>query len=215
MKRVFIMRDALKSLNRLFDQQTVFIVGGGKSLRGFDYERLSGRCVVGINQACAYIPDLSAIYWVDEDWAAKNDDTLNRHACKLRFCGKRSPAPNFEKDDSFRGIGGSQHLKVTGDYGFDDNVDHVRGNNSGSQVINLCVNMGATRIVLLGFDMRPGHWHTDYQTSMSYPPDVYYGFLESIQSMHEALNGRVELINCSMDSAIDFLPKVHIDEFLP
>jgi hypothetical protein len=200
------MRLPLIQLQESLSGATVFVIGGGSSLRGFDYNRLQGHKTVGINQACVYVPDLTAIYWADADWAAKNDDTLSRHACKLRFCGRYGSFP-----DNALLEGGAIPLKITGEYGFDPDINNVRGNNSGCHVLNLCVNAGAKRIVLLGFDMQMKHWHDDY--SLPYTPSVYEGFLESIESMAPHLRD-VEVINCSLNSAITTFPKVPIDDIL-
>lgn len=205
------MRLPLVELQSELKDATVFIVGGGSSLRGFDYSRLDGHKVIGINQACVYLPKLTAIYWADEDWAARNYDTLMDHTCKLRFCGKHHP-PDVALHTEQKLFGNATALKITGILGFDDNINRVRGNNSGSHVINLCVNAGAKRIVLLGFDMVPKHWHDDYV--LSYTDEVYEGFMLSINSMAAALIGKVDVINCSMNSAITAFPKISIDEIL-
>lgn len=207
-----IYRTPLLELTTQLKDDTVFIVGGGQSLRGFDYNILQDRKVIGINQACVYIPNLTAIYWADEDWAAKNDDTLERHSCKLRFCAKRNPALDYATNNTYRMLGGAIPLKLTGDQGFDPDINNVRGNNSGCHVLNLCVNAGAKRIVLLGFDMQVGHWHNAYE--LSYNTEVYQGFLQSINSMAAELPSDVEVINCSMISAIEAFPKVPIDVIL-
>ena len=207
-----IYRTPLLELTTQLKDATVFIVGGGRSLRGFDFGRLKGRKVVGINQACAFVPELTAIYWADEDWAARNDDTLAAHSCKLRFCAKRNPALDYATNNTYRMLGDAIPLKLTGDSGFDPDLNHVRGNNSGCHVINLCANAGAKRIVLLGFDMQLGHFHGAYE--LSYNTEVYHSFLRSINSMAAELPSDTEVINCSMESAITVFPKVPIDDIL-
>lgn len=203
------MRRSLSDLKSLLKDGTVFIIGGGDSLRGFDYSKLDGKLVIGINQACVYLPNLTAIYWADGDWAAKNDDTLNRHTCKLRFAGRPNLRGNYATTENMA-AGGATLLNITGKLGLDFDINCVRGDNSGSHVINLCVNAGATRIVLLGFDMKVGHWHSDYE--FSYSEDIYQGFLESINSIAPALPEGVEVINCSLKSNIQVFPKVPFDE---
>jgi hypothetical protein len=202
------MRPALIQLKEQLTNETVFIIGGGSSLIGFDYEKLKGKLSIGINQACVYLPNLTAIYWADEDWAARNNDTLDAHSCKLRFCGRKNLSETVIAND-IKALGGATPLRITGDFGIDDNINNVRGNNSGSHVINLCINANAATIVLLGFDMKPKHWHNDY--IFHYDNSIYDGFMKSIESIAAACP-TTKIINCSMESHITCFPKVPFDE---
>lgn len=202
------MRPSLTELKAQLKDSTVFIIGGGASLRGFDYSKLDGKKVIGINQAGVYVRNLTAMYWADEDWAAKNYDTLLAHPCKLRFCGRMSVSDSAMRGE-VQALGGATPLLITGSRGLDSDINRVRGNNSGSQVINLCINAGAKKIVLLGFDMKPNHWHNDYP--MAYNQSIYDEFLASINSIAEA-KPKAEIINCSMDSSITVFKKVPFDE---
>lgn len=204
------MRPALLELRRILEGTTVYIVGGGSSLRGFDFKRLTGKNVIGINQACKYIEELTAIYWMDMDWAAKNYDTLERHKCKLRFCGRMQVPVGFESSDS-KTLGGAIPLHITGRIGLDRDVNHVRGDNSGSHVINLAINCGVSRIVLLGFDLQPNHWHADYD--LTYSQSVYDRFADAMYSIANVEHG-VEILNASPCSALEAFPKVNLDELL-
>lgn len=203
------MRQSLSDLKSLLKDNTVFIIGGGDSLKGFDYSKLDDKLVIGINQACVYLPNLTAIYWADENWAAKNDNTLNRHNCKLRFTGKMNLRGDYATS-STKAPGGATLLSITGKLGLDSDINNVRGDNSGSHVINLCINAGAKKIVLLGFDMKVGHWHNDYE--FGYDDGIYQTFLASINSIAAALPEDVEIINCSLESNIKVFPKVPFDE---
>lgn len=206
------MRDTLKTLVDTIKGTTVFIVGGGASLKNFDYSRLEGHNVIGINQACKYIPSLTAIYWADEDWAARNDYTLESHRCKLRFCARKNLPVGFDANNQIRTVGGATPLYLSGDTGFDSNINNVRGNNSGCHTINLAINAGANTIVLLGFDMSVGHWHNDYE--LSYNTEVYESFRRSIDSMVENIPDKVNIVNCSPISTITSIPKGSVDDYL-
>lgn len=203
------MRQSLIELIAQLQDATVFIIGGGASLRGFDYSKLAGQKVIGINQACVYVPNLTAMYWADEDWAARNYDTLSADPCKLRFCGRMHVADTVLLN-GIKTLCDATPLVITGSTGLSANINHVCGNNSGSHAINLCINAGAKRIVLLGFDMKPKHWHSDY--TLAYDQSVYDGFLESINSIAAVKPADVEIINCSMDSTIEVFPKVAFDD---
>lgn len=207
-KLIYFMRPALYQLKSHIQDNTVFIVGGGSSLKNFDFNRLKGRKVIGINQAANYIKDLTAIYWVDEIWAAQNYHILETHDCKLRFCG-RYGVSDFCIMNDIRSVADSCPLRITGAYGFDPDINNVRGNNSGAHCINLCVNLGAKRIVLLGLDMVPSHWHDDY--NLHYDDSIYDQFLSSIESMARELPKGIEVLNCSMISRITCFKKVPFD----
>lgn len=53
---------------REWDGETVFIVAGGPSLRGFDFGVLRGRRVVAINSSYACVPDADYLVFTDYRW---------------------------------------------------------------------------------------------------------------------------------------------------
>lgn len=46
------------------------------------------------------------------------------------------------------------------------------GGNSGFQAVNLAAQLGATRILLIGFDMAGPHWHGDHARGLRNPADA-------------------------------------------
>ena len=53
------------SVPKLFPNETIFIIGGGPSLKGFDFRTLSGKRTIAINKALLYMTDPDAVYWTD------------------------------------------------------------------------------------------------------------------------------------------------------
>jgi hypothetical protein len=90
----------------------------------------------------------------------------------------------------------------------------VAGPDSGSNAINLAFLFGARRIVLFGFEMRPGNWHDRHRRVT--PPQRYAEkFIPALEAMAVALKREdVEVINATPGSALTCFPIVAPDEIL-
>jgi hypothetical protein len=92
------------------------------------------------------------------------------------------------------------------------------GGASGFQAVNLAVNWGARRIVLVGFDMRPGarHWHADHGGKLNNPTDHLLGkWARVLDGAAKALRDRgVDVVNTSFGSALTAYPKMSLKDAL-
>ena len=89
----------------------------------------------------------------------------------------------------------------------------VTGRNSGFQALNMAVLAGAKRILLLGFDGRPGHFHGGHPRPT--PNAVYPLYREAMKEAAEPLRkAGVEVLNCTPGSAVDTFPKVVLADAL-
>lgn len=93
------------------------------------------------------------------------------------------------------------------------------GGNSGFQALNLAVQFGAARIILIGFDMVEGgkHWYGRNHWPMSNNPDKtnfkrWIGALEGAAPMLKAWG--VTVLNASPSSALKSYPVVTIEQAL-
>lgn len=91
---------------------------------------------------------------------------------------------------------------------FDPRPTHiVSGGNSGYQAVHLAVHLGATRIVLLGFDMKDGrngrrHWFGNHPGRLNSRGN-YRGWLSAFEKFSKLLKHRnIDVINCTPDSAL-------------
>lgn len=210
------MRKSIQELYEKISGREVFILGGGPSVNDIDLPKLKGKHVVCINNSFKDIPNPVAIYWCDESWVANNYDAVDKHTCKLRFTARHSADAYIAKD--IKTSAGATVLKRTGDRGFDDNVNNVRGNNSGAHVLNFLTNLRPRRIVLLGFDMKiinsKSHYHGGYGLPMSnyIYDELFIPSLETMAPYIEKCN--VEVINCSKDSALSCFKKVDFKDII-
>ena len=110
-------------------------------------------------------------------------------------------------------------LRNTGPTGLERDPTGLRhGFNTGYRAINLAVHFGASRILLLGYDMRQGpggmeHWHGDHPVPSRsvYPTFVRY-FRTLVGPLREL---GVSVINCTPGSALDCFPRAVLRDAVP
>lgn len=100
-------------------------------------------------------------------------------------------------------------LRNTGIDGFDPDPACLRtGNNSGYQALHIAIHAGASRVLLTGFDMRGGHFNGR--------PDgpLRRDWIPRFATLYEAVRDRVEIINCTPNSALQCFRFMSLDEAL-
>jgi len=96
--------------------------------------------------------------------------------------------------------------------------NHICWNgNSGAGAINLAVNFGVKRIILLGFDMKLDdnnnqHWHKFYKGNLKTVHTTFNLHLKGFPEIAKDLEGKVEVYNMSMDSVIEDFPKITLKD---
>lgn len=190
--------------------ETAYILGCGPSLNIDDVSLLQGRRVIAINDAYRLAPWAEVLYFCDQKWWDEHKmDVLDR------FVGRMIVTMSNL-------IHGVKTLRCTGDTGLETDPGAVRhGSNSGFQCINLAYHLGATRIVLLGYDMRVNghklHWchRRDMQTADGFQRTLSNVMLPKFQSIVQPLaEAGVEVINCTPRSALTLWPIRDICEVL-
>lgn len=99
--------------------------------------------------------------------------------------------------------------------GLSQDRDYVHsGGNSGYQAINLAYHLGATRIILLGFDM---HCHSGLSHFFGDHPskfisnNKYERFINAYRTIKPEQYG-LEILNCSRETALDAFPRHNLDD---
>lgn len=211
---------SLQQFSDLIKGGTVFIIGGGASLRDFDFDILKGKITIAINSAM-YFMEPTAIFWCDGRWAAQHEDKLTSSGC-YKFGATTLYNPPTHSDDSRNRytLGRSLMVYRTGIEGYDSNFGCVKGNNSGTMAINMCSNMGAKRIVLLGFDLgatgERSHFHDNLQDRIAdsvYQNEMVPNF-EILHAHMQRLGVRTEVVNCSLQSKLQIFNKTELEHML-
>ncbi|MDD5541254.1 MAG: hypothetical protein PHG61_11245 [Candidatus Marinimicrobia bacterium] len=183
-----------------------FIIGGGPTVLTHNLDRLAGELTIGVNRAYdVYYPSiLCALDPQFYEWA---EDGAFGIFSEMRY-------RSYPGTKAWARVRPDTSINASGIYNF--YLYNWPVNNSGQAAINLAIELGASPIYLIGFDLKgnPINFHDGYPTGAS--SDVYDGFIESIERYvpEKAKEHGVEVINLSPDSALTIFPFADFDEVL-
>jgi hypothetical protein len=177
----------------------------GPSLTQADVDAVRGKVdgVIAISDAIDLAPWADVLYSCDGRWWQWREGMPSYQGLKYGL-----------KDDTAKWAShGVRRLKHTGRVGLDVTPDAIRdGANSGYQAINLAVHFGATRIVLLGYDMRGDHFFG------SHPDKSKPNFSLCLSTFPTLLKplaeAGVEVINCTRKTAITCFKQASLESVL-
>lgn len=198
---------------RIWPGRTVYILGGGPSLKLVDVDRLRGQRVIAVNNAYQIAPWADVLFFGDCRWLKWHEGGVRKFSgLKITTC-----------DQHLSILGEALRIRVVKKKNapaglFRDPSMLAWNANSGACAINLSVYLGAVRIVLLGFDMRKidgqGNWHADHPNGPNHDP--YGKFLARFPAIAASLQGMgVECINATPGSALTVFPIVDPAEVMP
>lgn len=211
-----------RSIPKIWPGSTIAIIGGGPSIKEIDTELLfSGKCrTIGVNHGFRIGP-VDVLWFGDHSWYEINQASVNNFAGLKLTCDTRLPEmpwPHHIKRIRRCQIGSKPERE--GLHGIESQrPDYVRwNNNSGGSAINVAYHLGASRILLLGFDMRrvgaEAHFH-DFYPKRKESNDPYKRHLDCFpQIAIDAHDLGLEIINCTPDSAITQFPFMTLNEAL-
>jgi hypothetical protein len=194
--------------------QPCFLIGGGPSLIGFDFERLRGKGrVIAINRAFEYAPWADILFFMDNKF--------------YRLCheGERQLLWNgFKGHKVFLDLMGRSyedcyHIRSLGRIGLSRSLAQglYHGNNSGVGALNLALVLRARPIYLLGYDMtysgNRSHFHSGYGAHAR--EATVKGFVRDFERMAKFMREeRKTIINLNPKSGLKTFRFGNIDEVL-
>jgi len=198
-----------------------FIIGGGPSLKGFDFKRLTGELTIAINRAFEYL-DPSIIFYMDNETFYQ--DVLNGQfgtEARDKFMTTRclKIALNvFGHKFGYETYSIPETKKAGFTTELEDGLYH--GGNSGFAALNLAICLKANPIYLLGFDMKgdgsgkQAHFHSGYRMVQS--DRVYKSFKKSFEKAAPILDRLgIKVINLNPDSDLKCFEFGKFDEIYP
>lgn len=206
-----VLAPSVASVPRLWPWSTIVCLGGGPSLTPEDVDACRGRArVIAIKDAIRLAP------WADVLYGAGAENGG----------GKWWPhyGPSLKDFEGLRytldpeASTWATVLKNTGFLGLESDPSGLRiGKHSGYQAINLAVHLGASKIVLLGYDMQPAadrdHWFGAHPYHAH--PIPYAALLELFPSIVEPLQALgITVINASRSTALTCFLRLSLAEAL-
>ena len=199
----------MNTVPRLWPGSTVVCIGGGPSLRALDLElcREAGLRAIAINDAFKLASWADVLYAADRAWIDAHDGVPSFAGSKFSIASHDTvQRPDWTV------------LRNTGFEGLELDASGLRtGFNSGYQGVGLAVHLGATRILLLGYDMAPAedgreHWFTDGPDRKMSPyvqmRQAFNGLVEPLEALG------VEVLNCSRRTVLTAFPCMRLDDAL-
>lgn len=194
----------LQALIPRFEGSTALIFATGPSLPEIWNGHRSELPKIAVNDAWHIVPDADVLYACDTKW-------WEHHWHEVR----EYPALKVGYETTIKDV---YPLMGTGETGFDGKLGKVRhGYNSGHQATHLAAQLGAKRIILIGFDMHDkngehffGQHPQKIRVSLSF--DLY---VDRFRYLASALEKRgIEVLNCTPGSALPWFPIVDLEDVL-
>lgn len=188
--------------------QECIVAASGPSLTPEVAELCRGRRVIAVNDAYRRIPSADVLYAGDGDW-------WDVHQGCPEFAGEKWSVHHPRVTDNtrlaerygVRLVYGASQIDAGG---FSRQPTRIHyGNCSGFQAINLAILFGATRILLVGFDMRTvdgqRHFFGDHPAPLGNACQ-YEHFLPAFDAAARTLPAHIKIINCTPGSALRCFP---------
>ncbi len=207
---------------RLWDGQTVAIFAGGPSLTQRDVDAvkraLHVRCIT-VNDSYRLAPWADLAYFCDLRWWSWHHERPEWREMLARAASGDAIVATLENLELLGKHPYIRSLRNVGRDGIALEPGHIKnGGNGGYQALNIAVQLGARRVLLLGFDMRRvgtrSHWHDGHPVIA---PDTVYRDLmipAYTGAAPELARLGVEVVNCTPGSALTVFPFQSIDEAL-
>lgn len=172
--------------------QTIACIASGPSLCEDDCltVQVSGIKSIAVNSSWQMARFCDVIYAGDYDWWKENIEDID------------IPAERWTCSERSADVYGLNHHRKRGAY------------NTGLRAVELAIEFGASRIILLGYDgtVKHGtHWHGDHKNTKNPDEDRCIKWRQQFASMNRK---GAEIINCSVGSAINCFPKARIEDVL-
>jgi len=199
-----------------------FIVGGGPSLKDFNWHLLKGKRTIGINRAfekfeptVMFSMDTRFLKWLlnDKYGSSARDRFLSLRSYRVWLCTYTVKLPDY-----IYIVKVYRHYRA-GLKAFTESLKEGigHGNNSGYAALNLAACLGGNPIYLLGFDCKfsngKTHWHDGHPAPQS--EKVINGFVRFFEKSASIIKARgIRVINLCPDSALNCFEKKAISEVL-
>ena len=191
-----------------------YALGGGRSLSEFDFNKLAGLNVVGCNDAYLLGAGIVPINcFGDASWFTHyhKQDTSKYDGVLVTNAPLTGEIPKYIKHCKRTDI----HVKLTAEQ---NRLSWF--SNTGVLAVELALKLGATEIILLGYDMKApsvaeNNWYTRRKADSSLK--VYTRFMlkfKEFERQRQMLFPNAKIINANPDSALALYEKTKLESLL-
>lgn len=190
------------------------VAASGPSLTPEVAKAVRGHPVIAVNDAYRLLPFADVLYACDSTWWLTHKgvpgfagERWSSHgvAGRVRHNDKSEIGPRFRLN-LIEGQDGE---------GFSTDPSFIHyGSNSGFQAVNMAILWGATRIILVGFDMQGTHFFGAHPRGLR-NTTKYDNFIRAFKKAATRLPAGVEILNATPGSALRCFPMVSLDDALP
>jgi len=206
------------TIPEIWKGETCIILGGGLSLSQVDLSLITQYRVIATNDAYK-LAQWDCCYFKDDNWyyqdAFRDHPEMGHNGEHLkRFKGlKVTSAEGLVDEPDIKVLkrGRRNHLELDREF-----ITHC--SNAGAEALALAIMLGSSMIVLVGFDMKKingkHNWHDNHERKM--PESIYEDqFMHPFKTLAIGAKERgVEIINCTIGSALGIFPIVPMKEVL-
>lgn len=201
---------AYKPIPKIWQDETVYIVAGGASLKDFDFTRLNGKKVIAINKAYKYVSQPDVLYWTDGRFYTWYKDEIDVLKC-LKFTVATNNRSYTEDVTVIKNVN-IESLDFNSSEGI------YSSNNSGFAAIVLAIKLGAKKIYLLGYDMShtggKSHFHGGYPNLEVSRENIYRSMLQHFNNYHKKLEQHAAIYNTNPKSNLKVFPMEDLNRAL-
>lgn len=192
--------------------EAIVIVASGPSAKSVPLEVAKGQArFLAVNNSWQLCPWADVLYACDGVWWRNMKGCPEFPGLKLTIdrAATQNEAWGVQKVNCNKGSDAPE-LKQINTIGW--------GGNSGFGAINLAVQFGCTKIILVGMDMtlsHGSHWHGDHPTGMNNPrTGNVERWRRAVDGIANYLPPSIRVFNCSPISALRSYPKMTLQEAL-
>ncbi|RWQ16097.1 hypothetical protein [Mesorhizobium sp.] len=202
----------------IFHGQTVLVVGGGPSLKGFDFGRLRNHHCIAVNASGYDVPWADILLFHDNSWFEEDrnralvDGWNSQVVTASRHAKRTAPERVLRVEIAERPDFPVGHAPIKA------------GRSSGQTAVSLAVTMGAATVALLGFDMKADGGVTHYHVGRPLytkehaartVSEYAASFLPAWTGWNEAaVKAGCRILNATPGSALTEFPAVDLEAVL-
>ena len=200
-----------------WEGKRAFLIGGGPSLRDFDFSRLNGELTLGLNMAFLHNPTANLIFdfrlmarlYTDQRWLGyRGEKFWLNYEVPHHHCYPGVRVLHECLDSNRRYPRWSRNLSE----------GLWRKTNAGASALNLAEILGADPIYLLGFDFKgengkAANYHSEYPESWAIEEKMLQTYMQDFELNVGNIHARV--INLNPDSELKCFEFGDLDLVLP